>query len=458
MLKNENNIFPLVRDPQVTGDSVFGNDISCKVILCGSGAIRLYDCGTGSAGITTDRTSSIYECLVENGLDVSVGIPAVYNADSNLEETTIICVARVAGMEGNDRKDMKLLPEDAEILNQMVNIKREHPNVKLGLILNVCGPVDITMWESSLDGIFCMFLPGMEGGQAMADILAGRVNPSGKLPLTFPKKYMDTPTCLNFPGDDYEVHYGEGIYVGYRYYDKKMIAPMYPFGYGLSYSKFNISNIRSATEASPVQVVYPDGSLELKSMPVFSDSIKIYVDVENMGSEDCLEGMEVVQLYINDRYSHLTKPIKELKKFKKIKLASGENTTVSFEITASDLASYDSYLKAWTVEEGVYNILIGNSSRNIVCSMPVYLEAASPYTYSHTSDIKTLYENTITREHMKLLWDKLELDFGDVLNSYEYEPHIQLKELIKRRMEIEAEEVQKYISEFDSKLSLIKKA
>lgn len=141
---------------------------------------------------------------------------------------------------------MKLSAEDAQILNQMLDLKRENPLVKLGLILNVSGPVDLALWEHELDGIFCMFLPGMEGGHAMADILTGRVNPSGKLPLTFPKKYQDTPTYLNFPGDGYQVNYGEGIYVGYRYYDKKMVEPLYPFGHGLSYSRFEIAmSVRS---------------------------------------------------------------------------------------------------------------------------------------------------------------------------------------------------------------------
>lgn len=156
--------FPLESKGRLGNDSVFSNDEKSGlsgVVLCGSGAVRLYDCGTGSAGITTDKSSSIYEGLIQNGVEVSIGIPV---AGKRNEMTTCICVARIAGMEGNDRKDMKLAAEDIQVLNQMMDLKRENPLVKLGLILNVSGPVDLTLWEKELDGIFCMFLPGMEGG------------------------------------------------------------------------------------------------------------------------------------------------------------------------------------------------------------------------------------------------------------------------------------------------------
>ena len=179
LLKNENEIFPIRSKGKAGNDSVFetvsDEEVMSGVVLCGSGAIRLYDCGTGSAGITTDKDSSIYEGLIQNGVEVSIGIPA---AGKRAGISTYICVARIPGMEGNDRKNMKLSAEDAQILNQMLDLKRENPMVKLGLILNVSGPVDLALWEHELDGIFCMFLPGMEGGHAMADILTGRVNPS----------------------------------------------------------------------------------------------------------------------------------------------------------------------------------------------------------------------------------------------------------------------------------------
>ena len=456
LLKNENGIFPIRSKGKAGNDSEFetvsDEEVMSGVVLCGSGAIRLYDCGTGSAGITTDKDSSIYEGLIQNGVEVSIGIPA---AGKRAGISTYICVARIPGMEGNDRKNMKLSAEDAQILNQMLDLKRENPMVKLGLILNVSGPVDLALWEHELDGIFCMFLPGMEGGHAMADILTGRVNPSGKLPLTFPKKHKDTPTYLNFPGDGYQVNYGEGIYVGYRYYDKKMVEPLYPFGHGLSYSHFEISNERAIADSVPVELVYPDGKVDNKKMPVLTDSLRIAVDVINQGPEEFSEGMEVVQLYISDPYATISKPVKELKAFKKIRLAYGEREKVTFTLTKEDFASFDSDLHQWVAEEGVYNILIGNSSRNIVCSMPVYLDAKTEYSYSLQTPIKVLYENTVTREHMNHLWFRLGLDPADIDNKYEYEPHTRLINLVHLKCENPDQEV---LDEFELRVGSLKRA
>lgn len=456
LLKNENGIFPIRSKGKAGNDSVFetvsDEEVMSGVVLCGSGAIRLYDCGTGSAGITTDKDSSIYEGLIQNGVEVSIGIPAV---GKRAGISTYICVARIPGMEGNDRKNMKLSAEDAQILNQMLDLKRENPMVKLGLILNVSGPVDLALWEHELDGIFCMFLPGMEGGHAMADILTGRVNPSGKLPLTFPKKHKDTPTYLNFPGDGYQVNYGEGIYVGYRYYDKKMVEPLYSFGHGLSYSHFEISNERAIADSVPVELVYPDGKVDNKKMPVLADSLRIAVDVINQGPEEFSEGMEVVQLYISDPYATISKPVKELKAFKKIRLAYGEREKVTFTLTKEDFASFDSDLHQWVAEEGVYNILIGNSSRNIVCSMPVYLDAKTEYSYSLQTPIKVLYENTVTREHMNHLWFRLGLDPADIDNKYEYEPHTRLINLVHLKCENPDQEA---LDEFELRVGSLKRA
>ena len=456
LLKNENGIFPIRSKGKAGNDSVFetvsDEEVMSGVVLCGSGAIRLYDCGTGSAGITTDKDISIYEGLIQNGVEVSIGIPA---AGKRAGISTYICVARIPGMEGNDRKNMKLSAEDAQILNQMLDLKRENPMVKLGLILNVSGPVDLALWEHELDGIFCMFLPGMEGGHAMADILTGRVNPFGKLPLTFPKKHKDTPTYLNFPGDGYQVNYGEGIYVGYRYYDKKMVEPLYPFGHGLSYSHFEISNERAIADSVPVELVYPDGKVDNKKMPVLTDSLRIAVDVINQGPEEFSEGMEVVQLYISDPYATISKPVKELKAFKKIRLAYGEREKVTFTLTKEDFASFDSDLHQWVAEEGVYNILIGNSSRNIVCSMPVYLDAKTEYSYSLQTPIKVLYENSVTKAHMNHLWFRLGLDPADIDNKYEYEPHTRLINLVHLKCENPEQEA---LDEFELRVGSLKRA
>ncbi|NLG03186.1 MAG: hypothetical protein GX567_05085, partial [Clostridia bacterium] len=260
-------------------DGVFPLKEGVKVAIVGSGANKLMECGSGSAGITTDRTSSLADTLIEGEVSVSM--------EKILPDTEIIvCVCKVSGMEGNDRSDLYLLKEDRELLTK---IKQEKGNRKVTLILNTCGPVDLRAYGPEwVESMFAVFLPGMEGGHALGDILLGRRNPSGKLPLTFPNRYEDTPTFLNFPGDGYEVNYGEGIYVGYRYYDKKKVKTYFPFGFGLSYTDFSCSNIE------------------------MTGDLRFEVQLKNIGK---IAGSQVVQLYIADPFSTLSKPVKELKAF-----------------------------------------------------------------------------------------------------------------------------------------------
>ena len=143
---------------------------------------------------------------------------------------------RIKIMKGTERKDLFLSKKDQETIDTCI---KDYPTNRIILFLNTCGPIDISAYpKEKVQAIFAIFLPGMEGAHALADLLIGRANPSGKLPVTFPKRYEDTPTYLNFPGDGYEVTYGEGIFVGYRYYDKKKIEPEFSFGYGLSYTTF----------------------------------------------------------------------------------------------------------------------------------------------------------------------------------------------------------------------------
>ncbi len=457
LLKNENGIFPIMQNSAGGGsDSAFSaltdtGSQMMRVILCGSGALRLYDCGTGSAGITTDKTSTIYEGLAENRVPVEVGIPHDWQS---VPSATYLCVARVGGMEGRDRKDLKLSEDDRRILDKLVQMKKQRPDIRMGLILNVCGPVELCDWEPYLDGIFCMFLPGMEGGHAMADILCGRVNPSGKLPITFPKTYKETPTYLNFPGDGYHVCYGEGIYVGYRYYDKCLVEPLYPFGHGLSYCNFQISDERVSAEEQAVDLVTRDGEIQSARLPVFTDKLKVSVDVENLGPEVYGEAAEVVQLYIRDEASALSKPMKECRAFQKIKLAYREKTTVTFALTARDFASYDEDLHAWVAEEGAYHILIGSSSRRIMCSKRVYLKTKSPYSYSIRSTVGALYENKITRRHMLDLWEKLQLDPAYIYDKYEYQPGTRLCELMHSALNGRSPD-QTAVDEFNSRTGAI---
>lgn len=365
-----------------------------KVAIVGSGAEKLLECGTGSAGITTNRTTSIYECLKEQ-----LGNDMVYLNEVPSGTDVVLCISRMGGMEGNDRKNLQLPKEDLELLKQL-------QGKTVGLLLNTCGPVDLSALDrDTVKGVFAMFLPGMEGGHAMADILTGKVNPSGKLPLTFPVRYEDTPTYLNFPGDGYEVNYGEGIYVGYRYYDKKKIKPLYPFGYGMSYTTFEVNNL-CVKNAGTEEVITADG-------------VAFSIDVTNTGDR---AGAEVVQIYIKDMESTLAKPVKELKAFQKVFLKAGEKKTLDFALSKADLVSYDGDRKEWIAEEGYYEVLVAVSSaeEDVKASFRFYLEAKTPYSYGVESSVKTIYEHPQLKELAIELWQTEGWDMGILESNYQY--------------------------------------
>jgi len=388
LLKNKNAIFPLQEG---------------KVTLFGEGAKAFFDCGTGSAGITTNRTTSLYEELTYH-----LGKENVLYEAMDTDTRTVLIVVRQIGMEGNDRKSLELpATEKAMLLNTIQMAKQA--GKKIGVILNVCGPVDCRDFIDDIDGMFCVFLPGMQGAKALADLLTGKENPSGKLNVTFPLQYEDTPTFLNFPGDGRHVIYGEDIFVGYRYYDKKKVPVLFPFGYGLSYTTFKISN--------PVL-----------SSETFTDEVTLSVDVENIG--DCF-GKEVISLYVHDVNSTLRKPYKELKGFKKVALEPGEKKTVAFTVTKEMLASFDMDMDAWEAEEGYYDLIIATSVQQEICRKRVYGSWQSAYSYDFTRPIKQLYENEEIRPILFEIFDELKLDYGAIYDTYQYNSHTPFTDLLK---------------------------
>ncbi len=405
MLKN-NGAYPLPKDK--------------NIILAGTGAKKLMECGTGSAGINTDRVGDLAK-----ELKTLYGDDKVYVANTglniehimsdnklNMDNTAVIVVCTLGGMEGNDRKDLYLTKEDLELISNCPYNK--------AIILNTCGPVDMSFDNDSVEAIWAMFLPGMGGAKSMADIIAGKVNPSGKLPLTFPARYEDTPTYLNFPGEGWNVNYGEGIYVGYRYYDKKRVVPKYPFGYGLSYTNFDvkINSVNTDKEAKP--------SVEALCI---NDKIDINVNVTNTGD---IPGAEVIQLYISDEKSTLPKPVKELKDFAKVYVNPGETKEITFSLDKSYFSSYDSDLGKWIAEEGYYNIIIADSSdeKDAWEAVRVYLDTVSPYSYSIESTIKVIYDNMKLRELTKDIWSSYGMDVAMLDNDYQYTAHRKLSQVL----------------------------
>lgn len=284
----------------------------------------------------------------------------VVNQKAQSADIAIITIGRSSG-EFVDRKHVKgdFLLSDAE-MNLVKNVSSafHKANKKVVVVLNIGGVIETDSWINMADAVLLAWQPGQEGGNSVADILNGTVNPSGKLTMTFPRKYTDNPSSANFPGipadDPKFVDYKEGIYVGYRYFTSFNVKPSFEFGYGLSYTTFKFDKVKI-------------------SNPEFSENqMKISVDVKNTGKTD---GKEVVQLYLSAPKIKLDKPLKELKAFAKTKLLkAGETQTVEFTLTTRDLASFNPESSSWIADKGIYTIEIGSSSTKIQSTIKFVLK------------------------------------------------------------------------------------
>jgi beta-glucosidase len=221
-------------------------------------------------------------------------------------------------------------------------------------------------WIGKVKGLLEAYLGGQAMAGAVADILFGDVNPSGKLAESFPEKLSHNPSFINFPGDREKVEYREGLFVGYRYYDKVDIKPLLPFGYGLSYTTFE----------------YSDLQLDKQEM-LDTDELTVTVRVKNTGNR---AGKEIVQLYVSDVESSVLRPVKELKGFEKVDIGPGEEKTVTFKLGKRAFAYYNTELKDWHVESGDFEILIGKSSADIVLRKTVYVKSTVKLPKKYTMD------------------------------------------------------------------------
>ncbi|MDQ3006772.1 MAG: glycoside hydrolase family 3 C-terminal domain-containing protein [Chloroflexota bacterium] len=241
--------------------------------------------------------------------------------------------------EGFDRVDMKLPGKQDELIER---VAEANPNTIV--VLNVGSAVEMP-WIDKVPAVIQLWYNSQEEGNALADVLYGEVNPSGKLPTTIPVRLQDNPAYINYPGENGSVRYGEGIFVGYRYYDKKELAPQFPFGHGLSYTTFEYGNLRLNADSTG-----PEKGLDVS------------VDITNTSKRS---GKEVVQLYMRDVKCSLARPEKELKAFAKIELAAGETKTVDFHLDQEAFWFFDPARNGWGTEPGEMEVLIGSSSRDI---------------------------------------------------------------------------------------------
>jgi beta-glucosidase len=348
LLKNEGGALPL--DP---------NRVR-SVAVIGENAVRLHAYGGGSAGVKAFYEVTPLEGIVRRAGDrTDVAFSMGYRAEGDGEEL-MARAARAAGSadvavvigglnhdkffdaESADRKDLKLPYGQDELIGRVVAA-----NPRTVVVLFGGGPVEMGPWLARVPAVVQAWYPGMEGGNAIARVLFGDVNPSGKLPCTFPRRLEDSPAHAlgAYPGENLTVRYEEGLLVGYRWFDAKKIEPLFPFGHGLSYTDFRYSGLRVVGDAggkAPAAVVE--------------------FEVANTGAR---EGAEVAQIYVSDESSSLPRPPKELKGFSKVFLKPGERRTVSVPLEQSAFAFYDPARRQWVAEKGDFKIMVGSSSRDI---------------------------------------------------------------------------------------------
>ena len=259
--------------------------------------------------------------------------------------------------EGQDRADLKLPENQEALINEIASVQ-----ANTIVVLTNGAPVEIP-WQDKVAAILEGYLGGQSAGRAIADIITGKVNPSGKLAETFPAALEDTPAYLNFPGEKDRVLYGEDIYVGYRYYDKKEIEPAYHFGHGLSYTDFaydkiNIDHVSENHNSS----IEEHSNNDRVNQNMDELIAQVSFTLTNTGTRT---GREIAQLYISAKDSQVRRPVKELKDFEKVKLEPGQSEKLKFAITAGDLSYYEPEIANWLTEPGNYQVLIGSSSRDI---------------------------------------------------------------------------------------------
>ena len=370
LLKNENNVLPL--------DVPQGG----KIVLVGENAVKKMVVGGGSSNLKTAYEvnpleglqaayDGVAEVVWERGYVGDVGrsynnVDTGQDLTDNRSPKQLIAAAVAAAKdadyvifvgglnksahqdnESTDRYDTFLPYDQQDVIEALAEVAKKF------VVVNISGSPVSMPWADKADAIVQGWYGGTETGNALADVLTGKVNPSGRLPFSVPFKYEDGPikTERQYPGikeegdQFWQTHYDEGVYVGYRWYDSKGVPAQFPFGHGLSYTTFEYSNAKAAKS-----VMKADGTL------------KVSVDVVNTGDRD---GAEIVQLYIADTEASVDRPSKELKGFEKVYLKAGEKKTVTFEIDAADLSYFDAVKHEWVAEPGEFHALFARSSGDV---------------------------------------------------------------------------------------------
>jgi beta-glucosidase len=348
LAKNEGNVLPFGK-----GD----------YLVIGEYAMNMPYQGGGSSHINSTKVDNLVEEL-EKITGSKVAYEKGYHSNGQMDEALFSSAVSAAEKadnvvivlgqgsefytEGMDRPHMKLDDNQTKLVEAVLDA-----NQNTAVVL-VCGSSVELPWVDKAKVILVAYLGGQAAGGAVADILTGAVNPSAKFAETWPERIEHNPSYLSFPGDD-EVVYSEGIFVGYRYYDKKGIKPLFPFGHGLTYSNFE----------------YLDITVDKFSVDEY-EPVKVTVEIKNSGDMD---GSEIVQLYVADVKSKVTRPIRELKGFEKVFLKAGETKKVSFTLNRRSFAYWDAVSHGWVVESGKFNIEVGPSSACLPLDVEIEVKA-----------------------------------------------------------------------------------
>ncbi|NEG55882.1 exo-alpha-(1-_6)-L-arabinopyranosidase [Bifidobacterium platyrrhinorum] len=347
LLKNEDAILPLKKD--------------AKIAVIGEFARTPRYQGGGSSHITPTKMTSFLDTLAERGIkaDFAPGFTLdLEPADSALELEAVetargadvallfLGLPEAAESEGFDRETLDMPAKQIELLAKVAAV---NPNV--AVVLSNGSVVSVAPWAGNAKGILESWLLGQAGGPALADVIFGEASPSGKLAQSIPLDINDDPSMLNWPGEEGHVDYGEGVFVGYRYYDTYGKAVDYPFGYGLSYASFEISDVHAEKTGA--------------------NTASVTATVANVSDVD---GAETVQVYVAPGESDVARPVHELKGFVKVSLKAGESKTVTIDLDERAFAYWSEKYGDWHVEAGEYGIEVGTSSRDIAATATVGLE------------------------------------------------------------------------------------
>lgn len=358
LLKNEDAILPLQKGKQRTL-AILGKPAQEPVIQ-GSG------CATTVPYMLDRPLDEIFEVAGSDfNVEYAVGTPEDNASDPQAlaqavevaknADVAIVFVSTAIGEDGEngDRQDLNILPAHEALIRA---VAQQQPNL---IVVLANSDAVVMPWLSDCKALLETHFGGQGMGRAVADILFGRANPCGKLTVTVPNTLEETPAWLNYPGENLRHHYSEGLYVGYRYYDRRRLTPLFPFGFGLSYTTFDYSGLTTSVS-------------ELEE----GKSLTVSVDVTNSGK---MAGKEVVQLYLSAPAGELAREEKALKAFAKVHLDAGETQTVTLELNWQDFACYHPGIGGWIVDSGVYQLHIARSSRDMALSTAIAVRATPRY-------------------------------------------------------------------------------